>query len=83
MLSHLLLTYLAVAIHGFTAHTYHTKVPPKALVHFIEHYTKPGDIVLMACRKRMTAVPHQCHPPPETFLLRIYLQLQALLPPRT
>ena len=30
----------------YKAHTYHTKVPPKALVHFIEHYTKPGDIIL-------------------------------------
>jgi len=30
----------------YKAHTYHTKVPPKALKRFIEHYTDPGDIVL-------------------------------------
>ena len=30
----------------YKAHTYHTKVPPKALQRFIEHYTDPGDIVL-------------------------------------
>ena len=30
----------------YKAHTYHTKVPPKALQKFIEHYTDPGEIVL-------------------------------------
>lgn len=30
----------------YTAHTYHTKVPYKAIMKFILHYTKPGDIVL-------------------------------------
>lgn len=30
----------------YIAHTYHTKVPPKAIEKYIEHYTKPGDIVL-------------------------------------
>lgn len=29
----------------YRAHTYHTKVPPKAIVKFIEHYTKPGDVI--------------------------------------
>ena len=29
----------------YNAHSYHTKVPYKAVVPFIEHYTKPGDIV--------------------------------------
>ncbi|MGI6379288.1 MAG: DNA methyltransferase [Anaerolineae bacterium] len=30
----------------YKAHTYHTKVPPKALTYFIEHYTEPGGVVL-------------------------------------
>jgi DNA modification methylase len=29
----------------YTAHSYHTKVPHQAVQKFIEHYTKPGDIV--------------------------------------
>lgn len=29
----------------YRAHTYHTKVPHKAIMHFILHYTSPGDIV--------------------------------------
>lgn len=30
----------------YNAHSYHTKVPHKAIIHYIEHYTEPGDIVL-------------------------------------
>ena len=30
----------------YNAHTYHTKVPYKAVIPFINHYTKPGDIIL-------------------------------------
>lgn len=30
----------------YLAHTYHTKVPHKAIMRYIEHYTKEGDIVL-------------------------------------
>lgn len=29
----------------YTAHTYHTKVPYKAIMRYILHYTNPGDIV--------------------------------------
>lgn len=32
----------------YTAHSYHTKVPPKAIARYILHYTKPGDVVLDA-----------------------------------
>lgn len=32
------------AIYG--AHTYHTKVPPKAIARYILHYTNPGDLIL-------------------------------------
>ena len=30
----------------YMAHSYHTKVPPKAIEQYIKHYTKPGDIIL-------------------------------------
>lgn len=30
----------------YTAHSYHTKVPYRAIMKYILHYTKPGDIVL-------------------------------------
>lgn len=30
----------------YNVHTYHTKVPPKAIMTYLEHYTKPGDVVL-------------------------------------
>ncbi|ASW43371.1 DNA methyltransferase [Clostridium isatidis] len=32
----------------YTAHSYHTKVPHKAIMRYILHYTNPGDIVLDA-----------------------------------
>jgi DNA modification methylase/transcriptional regulator with XRE-family HTH domain/DNA-directed RNA polymerase subunit RPC12/RpoP len=30
----------------YLAHSYHTKVPPEAIQPFIEHFTKPGDVIL-------------------------------------
>lgn len=30
----------------YNAHSYHTKVPPEAIVPFIEHFTSPGDLIL-------------------------------------
>lgn len=29
----------------YNAHSYHTKVPPRAIMHYILHYTEPGDLV--------------------------------------
>ncbi|MDA5561783.1 DNA methyltransferase [Exiguobacterium sp. MMG028] len=29
----------------YNAHSYHTKVPPKAILNYLLHYTNPGDIV--------------------------------------
>lgn len=41
----------------YTAHTYHTKVPPKAIARLLLHYTRPGDIVLdVFCGSGMTGV---------------------------
>ena len=44
----------------YIAHTYHTKVPYKAIVPFIEHYTEAGDIVFDGfCGSGMTGVAAQ------------------------
>lgn len=41
----------------YQAHSYHTKVPPEAIAPFIEHFTKPGDVVLDPfCGSGMTGV---------------------------
>ncbi|MDJ0628569.1 MAG: DNA methyltransferase [Rhodobacter sp.] len=41
----------------YNAHSYHTKVPPEAIRPFIEHFTKPGDVVLDPfCGSGMTGV---------------------------
>ena len=41
----------------YSAHTYHTKVPYKAIIPFIKHYTEPGDIVFDGfCGSGMTGV---------------------------
>ena len=41
----------------YMAHTYHTKVPHKAIINYILHYTKPGDIVFDGfCGTGMTAL---------------------------
>jgi len=41
----------------YMAHSYHTKVPPEAIQPFIEHYTRPGDVVLDPfCGSGMTGV---------------------------
>lgn len=44
----------------YMAHAYHTKVPHRAIMPFIEHYTKQGDIVLDGfCGTGMTGVAAQ------------------------
>ena len=41
----------------YNAHSYHTKVPPEAIAPFIEHFTRPGDVVLDPfCGSGMTGV---------------------------
>lgn len=41
----------------YTAHSYHTKVPPEAITPFIEHFTMMGDVVLDPfCGSGMTGV---------------------------
>ncbi|EGU39458.1 DNA methyltransferase [Vibrio scophthalmi] len=44
----------------YNAHSYHTKVPHKAVMRYILHYTKPGDVVLDSfCGSGMTGVAGQ------------------------
>ena len=44
----------------YMAHTYHTKVPHKAIMQYILHYTEPGDVVLDGfCGTGMTGVAAQ------------------------
>jgi len=45
----------------YNAHSYHTKVPHRAIMRYILHYTRPGDIVFDGfCGTGMTAVAAQC-----------------------
>ena len=44
----------------YNAHSYHTKVPHKAIMRYILHYTEPGDIVLDGfCGTGMTGIAGQ------------------------
>jgi len=44
----------------YTAHSYHTKVPHKAIMRYILHYTQPGDIIFDGfCGTGMTGVAAQ------------------------
>jgi len=44
----------------YNAHSYHTKVPHKAVMRYILHYTRPGDVVLDGfCGTGMTGVAAQ------------------------
>lgn len=57
----------------YNAHSYHTKVPHKAIMRYILHYTKPGDIVFDGfCGTGMTGVASQmCGNPDSLFRLSI------------
>ena len=44
----------------YTAHSYHTKVPHKAIMRYLLHYTQPGDVVFDSfCGTGMTGVAAQ------------------------
>ena len=57
----------------YMAHSYHTKVPHKAIMHYIMHYTQPGDIILDGfCGTGMTGVAAQmCATPDRDFRYEI------------
>lgn len=57
----------------YNAHSYHTKVPHKAIMRYILHYTEPGDIVFDGfCGTGMTGVAAQmCETPDPDFKKKI------------
>jgi DNA modification methylase len=57
----------------YNAHSYHTKVPPRAIIPYILHYTKPGDIILDPfCGSGMTGVAAlMCADPPPDVLAAV------------
>ncbi|MDO4548994.1 MAG: DNA methyltransferase, partial [Clostridia bacterium] len=55
----------------YNAHSYHTKVPYKAIMRYILHYTKPGDIVFDGfCGTGMTGVAAQMCGCPDEILIQ-------------
>lgn len=54
----------------YNAHSYHTKVPPRSIIPYILHYTKPDDVILDPfCGSGMTGVAAQmCADPPADIL---------------
>ncbi len=62
----------------YNAHSYHTKVPYKAIMRYILHYTKPGDIVFDGfCGTGMTGVAAQmCGCPDSIFKAQIEHEMQ-------
>ena len=62
----------------YKAHGYHTKVPHRAIVPSILHYTAPGDVVLDGfCGSGMTGVAAQwCGAPPADFRQELELEWQ-------
>jgi len=44
----------------YNVHSYHTKIPPKAIMHYILHYTEPGDVIFDGfCGTGMTGIAAQ------------------------
>lgn len=63
----------------YNAHPYHTKVPHKAIMRYILHYTKPGDVVLDSfCGTGTTGVAAQfCANPDPEFQAQIEQEWEA------
>lgn len=61
----------------YNAHSYHTKVPYKAIMRYILHYTEPGDIVFDGfCGTGMTGVAAQmCGNPEPEFKAKIEAEM--------
>ena len=61
----------------YNAHSYHTKVPHKAIMRYILHYTEPGDIVFDGfCGTGMTGVAAQmCGNPDPEFKAKIEAEM--------
>lgn len=64
----------------YNAHSYHTKVPYKAIMRYILHYTKPGDIVFDGfCGTGMTGVAAQmCGCPDAGFKYQVEQEMPGI-----
>ena len=64
----------------YNAHSYHTKVPHKAIMRYILHYTKPGDIVFDGfCGTGMTGVAAQmCGNPDPAFKMQLDSEMPGI-----
>ena len=67
----------------YNAHSYHTKVPPRSIIPYILHYTRPGDLVLdLFCGSGMTGVAAQMCAQPPADLLEQFPELKDRVGPR-
>lgn len=64
----------------YNAHSYHTKVPYKAIMRYILHYTNPGDVVLDGfCGTGMTGVAAQmCGNPDVSFKYQLENEMPGI-----
>jgi DNA modification methylase len=64
----------------YNAHSYHTKVPHKAIMRYILHYTEPGDIVFDGfCGTGMTGVAAQmCENPDPDFKYQLEKEMPGI-----
>ena len=64
----------------YTAHSYHTKVPHKAIMPAILHYTEPGDVILDGfAGSGMTGVAAQmCANPDQDFRIKLEAEWKAV-----
>ena len=67
----------------YNAHSYHTKVPPRGIIPYILHYTKPGDLILDPfCGSGMTGVATQMCANPPADILQQFPELRDRVGPR-
>jgi hypothetical protein len=67
----------------YNAHSYHTKVPPRSIIPYILHYTKPGDLILDPfCGSGMTGVAALMCANPPADLLEQFPELKDRVGPR-
>ena len=67
----------------YNAHSYHTKVPPRSIIPYILHYTRPGDLILDPfCGSGMTGVAAQMCAKPPADILDKFPELRDRVGPR-
>lgn len=67
----------------YNAHSYHTKVPPRSIIPYILHYTRPGDLILDPfCGSGMTGVAAQMCANPPADILEQFPELKDRVGPR-